>query len=70
MTALSPRIPRRSDTPARVQVRADEAVISQWLLDQTRTTMTRTRAARTTSGRPRRRAAAAPGPQSARTPHV
>ena len=59
MTALSPvsrDVPPLSD--ARLRVRADEAVINQWLLDQTRTTMSRTRAARTPVGRPRRSAAA------------
>ena len=36
MTALSPRIPRRSFVSATraLRVRADEAVINQWLLDQ------------------------------------
>ena len=59
MSSLSPSIPRRNSEPnPRERERADEAVISQWLLDQTRTTMVRTRAARTPNGRPRRRAAA------------
>ena len=36
MTSLSPDTPRRSArSTTRVRVRADEAVINQWLLDQT-----------------------------------